>query len=274
MKLIILIFFTIMTVHTQAQMRVMTYNIKYDDRKDTINSWENRRDVIAGLIDFHQVDIFGTQEGLHHQIEYLQEKLPEFKVVGIGREGGEKGEYSALFYHAGKYDVLEQNTFWLSKTPEQVSVGWDAALPRICSWAKLKEKDSGKEFFVFNTHFDHRGEQARENSAKLLVTQIKLIAGDNPVVLTGDFNFTPDRNPYEILTGNKFEDSYVACPLEPYGITGTFNGFNFCEMPTRRIDYIFIKNDISVSSYGVLSDNYGLKYPSDHFPVLTELELK
>lgn len=274
MKLITLILFLIMVINAQAQTRVMTYNIKYDDRNDTINGWDNRREVVAGLIDFHKVDIFGTQEGLHHQIEYLQEKLPQFEVVGIGREGGEKGEYSALFYHTGKYELLKHNTFWLSETPEQVSTGWDAALPRICTWASLKEKNSGKEFFIFNTHFDHRGEKARENSAKLLATQIKLIAGTKPVVLTGDFNFTPDQKPYEILSNQNFEDSYVACPLQPYGITGTFNGFNFCEMPVRRIDYIFIKNDITVKKYGVLTDNYGLKYPSDHFPVLVEIDLK
>ncbi len=274
MKLLIIIFSLIMAINSQAQIRVMTYNIKFDDRNDTINSWENRRYVIAGLIDFHEVDIFGTQEGLHHQIEFLEEELPVFKAVGIGREGGKKGEYSALFFNEDKFEILQQNTFWLSDNPDQVSIGWDAALPRICTWAKLKDKNSGNEFFVFNTHFDHRGEEARKNSAKLLVTKIKLIAGDVPVVLIGDFNFTPDREPYEIFSNNNFNDSYEISPVEPYGLTGTFNGFNFCEMPTRRIDYIFVKNDVTVKKYGVLSDNYGLKYPSDHFPVLVELQLQ
>ncbi len=261
-----------MALATHAQFRAMTYNIKYDDKNDTINNWQARRDVIAGLIDFHQVTVVGVQEALHHQIQYLEQQLPTFGVIGIGREGDDKGEYSAIFYRKEKLEVLEQNTFWLSTTPGQVSIGWDAALPRICTWAKFRYRDSGKEFYLFNTHFDHAGIAARLNSAKLLITKIKLIAGNNPIIFMGDLNFTPDKAPYAILTeqGN-LKDSYTISQTKPYGLKGTFNAFNFCDLPTRRIDYIFVKNGFEINQYGVLSDNYGLKYPSDHFPVMVEV---
>jgi len=270
--LISLIISVTMATAACAQFRAMTYNIKYDDKNDTINNWQNRRDVIVGLIDFHQVTVLGVQEALHHQIQYLQQQLTSFEVIGIGREGGKQGEYSAIFYQKDKLEVLEQNTFWLSSTPQQVSIGWDAALPRICTWAKFQNKDNGKEFYLFNTHFDHAGIEARLNSAKLLITKIKLIAGNSPVVFMGDLNFTPDKAPYAILTdqGN-LKDSYAISKTKPYGLEGTFNAFYFCDLPTRRIDYIFVNNGIEINQYGVLTDNYGLKYPSDHFPVMVEV---
>jgi endonuclease/exonuclease/phosphatase family metal-dependent hydrolase len=259
---------------THAQtFRVGSYNIKFDDTRDPINNWAKRKDNVIGLLKYHEVDLFGTQEGLYQQLEDIKNGLGNFAYVGVGRDDGkQKGEYSAFFYNTDKFEVITSGTFWLSETPQTPSMGWDADYPRVCSWAEMIEKSSGKKFYMFNTHFDHVGVKARENSAKLILDRIEQIAQNNTVILTGDFNVEPDKAPYKALSAI-MKDSKLISETTAYGPDATFNGFHFEELPTRRIDYIFVKGNVKVLTYAALSDSKNMLYPSDHFPVVADLSI-
>lgn len=277
LALIILIWFTCVQMFSQEKgtsiFRTMTYNIKFDDSRDSVNNWTHRKESVIGLLKYHAPVLFGTQEGLHHQLEDIKAGLSGFNYVGVGRDDGiQKGEYSAFFYDIAHFERVRSGTFWLSKTSEVPSKDWDAALPRVCTWAELKPKGSGKTFFIFNTHFDHVGKVAREESIKLIIQQIKVLAGNNPVVLMGDFNFTPVTKPYQLIT-EFMQDARLISKSTPYGPEATFNGFQFHKEPKRRIDYIFIKGNIEVIKYAVLADNQHMAYPSDHFPVVADLQI-
>jgi endonuclease/exonuclease/phosphatase family metal-dependent hydrolase len=253
----------------ESEIVVATYNIRYDNPKDAPDTWDKRRPVIINMIRFHEMDIFGIQEGLHHQVTDLEEGLPEFAYLGVGRDdGAEKGEYTAIFYKKEKYKVLDSDTFWLSEDTTQPNKGWDAQLPRICTWARFEEVETGKQFFVFNTHFDHVGVQARINSAALIIDKAKEVAGDSTVFLTGDFNIDQDNEAFlEIKDSEMFNDSHEVAYLV-YANNGTFNSFDNSKSTDRRIDHIFVTNDVKVEKYGVLTDTYHSRFPSDHFPVL------
>jgi len=263
--------------NSNAQViRIMTYNIRYATVNDGDNQWEQRKDFLSDQISFQAADIFGIQEGLGHQVDYLAEQRASFKFIGVGRDDGvKKGEYCAIFYNMEKFDLLGQNTFWLSTTPEEVSVGWDAAMERICTYGFFMDKASGTMFWVFNTHFDHIGELAREKSAELLVQKIKEVNKDDfPVILMGDFNLNDQSKPIRYLSA-KFNDSRDISLNRPFGPFGTFNEFKFHEPVQDRIDYIFCsKENIQVQKYAVLTDSKDSKYPSDHFPVLVEFRFK
>lgn len=254
-------------------LRFLTYNIRYDNPEDGADAWPLRRDFLAAQLRFHAPDVFGIQEGLHRQIEYLETQLPAYARVGVGRDDGrETGEYSALFYRKDRFKALDSGTFWLSETPDSVSKGWDAALPRICTWALLEEPASGRKFWVFNTHFDHVGALARENSAKLILQKIKTFNSANyPVALLGDLNSEPGSAPVTLLQNALF-DTHDHCQEPPFGPEGTFNGFRFQEPVTRRIDYIFVSGAWKTQQYAVLSDARNCHYPSDHLPVLARVE--
>lgn len=255
--------------------KMMTYNIRYATEKDGENQWSYRKDFLSEQIAFYEPDIFGVQEGLHHQVNYLNSKLLDYSFVGIGRDDGkEKGEYSAIFYKSNSLEVLEQNTFWLSDTPDNISVGWDASMERICTYALFKDKNSKQKFWVFNTHFDHRGEKARVKSSELIIKKInELNTKQTPVVLMGDLNLLPTSEPIQFLTKNLF-DSRSVSQSKPFGPEGTFNGFKFNEPIKNRIDYIFVsKKNIEVKKYAVLTDSKNFKYPSDHLPVIIEVEM-
>jgi len=218
------------------------------------------------------------QEVLKGQLNDLEERLPAYKWLGVGRDDGKtKGEYSPILYHAEKFELLESNTFWLSETPQVPgSKDWDAAITRICSWAKFRDKETDEEFYFFNTHFDHRGVEAREKSAALIAQKISEIAGDTPVILTGDFNAAPSTAAYQNLVAGKhaLTDALEVSQLPHYGPLGTFNGFRQPEEDDgRRIDYIFVKNGVEVHKHGILTDSWGGQLPSDHFPVLAEVSL-
>lgn len=252
-----------------AQVRVMTYNIKFDDTRDSVNNWDSRKADVIGLLNYHEPDIIGVQEALKHQLDDMLGGLSQFKMIGVGRDDGkEQGEYSAILYNNAMFDVLDSGTFWLSPTPDQVSKGWDAALPRICTWA-LFEDEQGEQIYVFNTHFDHVGEEARLESARLIRNHI-LEKVQAPAVIMGDMNFTPDKAPYQVMT-EYFADAAKDSKSRPYGPHGTFNAFRFDEPVTNRIDYIFLFGTWEVHKYATLSDSREMRYPSDHFPVLAEL---
>src|SRR5690606_24570908 len=162
----------------------------------------------AKLIQFHDFDIFGTQEGLKHQLDYLQEEMPGYAYIGVGRDDGkDAGEYAAIFYKKELFELLDKGNFWLSEDTTKPNKGWDAVLPRICSWGKFKEKSSGLVFFFFNTHFDHVGTIARQESAKLILNKINKTTGTSPTIVTGDFNVDQHSPSYNVLeNSNKLAD--------------------------------------------------------------------
>lgn len=275
MPRIFLCFLFISSFAANAQMEVMSYNVRYPNEIDGENSWSHRKDYISNQIRFYEPDFFGVQEAVHEQLEFFKNKLEKYKYIGVGRDDGKNaGEFSAIFYDTLQFKVLEQDTFWLSETPEKVSVGWDAAMERVCTYGLFKEKESGKKFWIFNTHFDHLGHEARKESAELILWKISEVNIENlPVILMGDFNLEPEASGIlkisEVMNDSRNFSNYS------FGPDGTFNGFKFMEPVTRRIDYIFTsKGNIEVLKYAVLTDSKDQKYPSDHFPVFIELQLK
>jgi beta-glucosidase len=267
-----------------ADVRVMSFNIRYDEPKDKENAWPNRKSLVANMIRFHHADLVGVQEALKRQLDDLSDLVPEYAWIGVGRADGKAdGEFSAILYRKDRFNMLQHATFWLSKTPDLPSKDWDAALPRIVTWAKFTDKQTGKDFFHFNTHFDHRGVKAREESARLLLHRIDLIAGQMPVVVTGDFNFNEASHGYEILTGKIVEkpktallalrDARYLSQHGHYGPTSTFNEFKGL-VPNMKIDYVFVKGNVRVLQHGALSDTWDGRFPSDHLPVLAEIEFE
>ncbi|MEO9513110.1 MAG: endonuclease/exonuclease/phosphatase family protein [Flavobacteriaceae bacterium] len=255
---------------------VLTYNIKYDNPKDSLNSWENRKDFLISQLNFYTPDVFGTQEGLRHQLRDIENGLEDYAFFGVGRDNGnEEGEFTAIFYNTEKFILLSESTFWLSKTPEKPSKGWDAALPRICTYGLFKIKKNNRQFYVFNTHFDHVGENAREESAKLILNKIEALNNnDLPVILMGDFNLEENASGIKFIL-KELADTHALAGKNSHGPIGTFNGFHFAKPVTRRIDYIFVdKAKLKVLKNGILSDSKDCSYPSDHLPVYTELKFE
>lgn len=261
-------------------INVMSFNIRYDNPGDGKNAWANRKDIVAETIAFHQVDICGMQEALKHQIEGLEELLPGYGWIGVGRTDGESGgEYCPIFYNKTRLALLDSSTFWLSETPsEPGSKSWDSSLPRIVTWARFKDRRTETTFTHFNTHFDHRGREARAESAKLLLEQIQKISAGGPSVVTGDFNCPPGSPPYRILTSGRedlpgLRDAYLQSN-RPYGGTQTFNGFSEEFRPGSRIDYILVSHTVDVSRIGTIAERWDGRFVSDHYPVLAEIRLE
>ncbi|XZF14130.1 endonuclease/exonuclease/phosphatase family protein [Chitinophagaceae bacterium MMS25-I14] len=270
------------SLHSSAQNRlnVMTFNLRYNNPGDSLNSWPYRKDNVASEILFHDVNLLGVQEGLSDQVADLDERLPQFKHFGVGRDDGKtKGEYSAIFYDTTRLQWQDGATFWLSQTPETPgSRGWDAVCNRIVTWCRFKDKKSGKIFFAFNTHFDHMGKVARAESAKLLLKRVKDIAGKNPVIVTGDFNAIPSDEPIQMIADvnnpEHLTDSKKLSKTPHYGPSGTFNAFHTKETSDEPIDHIFIKNKVSVYRHATISESWQGRFSSDHFPVFATVEIK
>jgi endonuclease/exonuclease/phosphatase family metal-dependent hydrolase len=269
---IIISLLTIATINAQTT-KVMSYNIRFDNPNDGENSWVNRKELLCSQLAFYEPDVFGIQEALPNQVQDISNALPKYTFVGIARDGIGKGESSNIFFKKDKFKLLEQNTFWLSETPEIISKGWDAALNRICTYALLKENKTKQIFWIFNTHLDHQGEIARTKGIALILYKIKMLNTQNyPVIFMGDFNSEPTEE--RIINLKKLMiDSQEISEENPFGPTGTFNGFKHIEAVTKRIDYIFLskESNFKVYKYAVLSDSKDLKYPSDHLPVYVEI---
>lgn len=304
MKKTILIFLTILfggfqLVHAE-KLVVATYNVRYHNSSDSLNGngWKQRSPIICDQIKFNDFEIFGAQEVLHDQLIDMLAMLPDYNYVGVGRDDGKtKGEYAPIFYKKDEFKLLDSGHFWLSDITDKPNRGWDAALPRICTWAKFQKNSSGATFYFFNLHMDHIGVEARKNSAKLVIQRITDMCGDQPVILTGDFNVDQHSPNYSILTSSKLlVDSYNVAGVR-YALNGTFNDFKTDMKTDSRIDHIFVSPKFEVERYGVLTDTYrsaGIdskavksgnfpkevsltKYSartlSDHFPVMVVLDL-
>ena len=257
----------------QAQeMNVMTFNIRYATPHDKENQWELRKEELTDHLKVFRPDIFGLQEALKSQLDFVDQKLSNYAYFGVAREDGkESGEYSPLFYNTLKYNLIAQSTFWLAENTDCCELGWDAAHKRICTYALFEDKATKRKFWVFNTHFDHKGEVAREKSAELILGQIEKINQEKfPVVLMGDFNALP--NSKVILNiKTKMKDGMEFASEDFIGTPGTFNGFHPNYPEDDRIDYIFVK-DFKINSYRHLKNKRanGL-FISDHFAVMANL---
>lgn len=256
-------------------LTVLTYNIRYDNPGDGLNGWNNRRDWLCEQIKTAHPVIFGIQEGLIRQVHYLDSCLKDYGHIGVGRDDGkEKGEFSAIFYEKSKIQPIVQGTFWLSPTPGSVSTGWDAALERICTYGLFREMASGKMFWMFNTHFDHMGVQARKNSAILILQKIKeLNKKQFPLILCGDFNADAESEPIGILK-TVLQDSKTAEKSSQAKSGGTFNDFEPSKPATERIDFIFTGFGAKANSYSLINEIRNGSYASDHFAVISTIELK
>jgi len=269
------------------RFNIGTYNLRYANHGDTLhgNGWGQRLPVIAGIVRFHDFDIFGTQEGLYHMLEELRDSLPGYAYIGIGRDDGKHaGEHSAIFYKTGKFKLLEHGNFWLSDTTDRPNKGWDAVLPRICTWGKFREIGSGFVFYMFNLHMDHVGVKARAESSKLILARIKTFPPGAAVILTGDFNVDQTNEGYKLINeSGVLRDCYELAPIR-LALNGTFNNFRSDSKTESRIDHIFVSRQFSVDRYGILTDTYRSKddstgrytarTPSDHFPVMAQVEAK
>lgn len=253
---------------------VITYNIRMNTPDDGVNAWPLRKEKVAGLLKFHQADIFNVQEALPEQMDDLVNSFPDFDHVGVGRDDGKRaGEHMAIFFSKTRFEKLTDGMFWLNEATTKPGLGWDALCNRTVTWIKLKDKITKKSFYVFDTHFDHRGNKAREESAKLILKSIKEINKENlPLILTGDFNLTKKALPIQLIL-KELNDAKDKSLSLPYGPDGTSGGFDVKLMP-RTIDFIFINEKVEVLRHGVLSDSFGLFYPSDHLPVLVEVKIQ
>jgi endonuclease/exonuclease/phosphatase family metal-dependent hydrolase len=254
----------------------MSFNLRYDTPGDGPNAWPHRRDWAAALVRFHGADVVGVQEALAHMLADLDARLPGFARVGVGRADGRAGgEFSAILYRADRLALLDSGTFWLSPTPEVAgSKGWDAAIERVATWARFRDRGTGCAYLHLNTHFDHVGEQARRESARLVRRRLAALAGRLPVVVTGDLNADPGSAAYRILTRDTVAgatpplvDGIVASRGGHYGPTSTWTAFRAIE-PGRRIDYVLASAAVTVLAHGILPDSWDGRFPSDHLPVL------
>ena len=259
-------------------LNVMSFNIRYNSPNDGINIWENRKDMVADVFSDYKIDIAGLQEVTKVQLDDLNNRLPDFAYIGVGRDDGKsEGEHCPIYYRKDNLTLLEHGTQWLSETPDVIgSKGWDAALPRIFTWGKFKNNANGEVFYYINTHFDHRGQLARLNSSKLLMSKAaELTDGKSAIIITGDFNYTKDSEGYQIMTSTEneitFSDTKEITQTPFTGRPHSSNGFREREV-SRIIDYIFVNEGIKTKTYDILAIIKDSVYVSDHFPVISTIE--
>ncbi len=252
-------------------IKLCTFNIRYDNPNDGYHQWSNRKQIVRDFLNYEQFDFIGMQEALLSQIDSIDSGLEGYQWIGVGRDDGKTaGEFSPIFYKSSIWEIEKSGTFWLSETPDTPSKSWDAALPRVCTYGLFVRKSDGREIFVFNTHYDHIGVEAREKSSLLILDKIKEISGLERVVLMGDFNAGEDTPVITALEG-ELMDTFDSSSKK-YGSVGTFNGFDLESVPERRIDYIFVSPELNSLKYGVESTVIDGRYLSDHFPVMVTIE--
>ena len=264
-----------------AWFRVMTYNVRYDNPDDGEHRWEFRREAVANTIRFREPALLGLQEPLGHQLDYLKRHLPDYEWVGRPRvDGDEEGEYSPIGFDEKRFALEETDTFWLSETPEEPgSIGWDARHPRIVTWARLRDRRSDDTFVHANTHFSHDGPEARRESARLLRQRLDEITDDDPALVTGDFNCVAGEPPHDTIVDpdageRTFQNAREVSEHGHYGPPTSVTDFEHL-VPNRKIDHVFVAEDLEVRQHGVCTDLYAEdRYPSDHFPVLGQVRIE
>lgn len=276
--ILLVLLFILSAVNAQnREFKISSYNVRNDNKGDSLagNGWSLRCPVIADMTLFYGFDIMGTQECKYNQILDLDKALSNYNYIGRGRGANPtEDEFSAIFYNSEKFRLINNGDFWFSETPQIPSKGWDAAINRICSWGEFEEKNTEFHFYVFNLHLDHIGVEARKNSILLLLSEIKNIAGDQPVIVMGDFNVDQSSEPYKIMENSDFLTDCYANASVKYFPNGTFNNFDMGNINEERIDHIFITDHFKPEKYGILPDIYWdkiPKLPSDHYPVVATL---
>ncbi len=263
-----------------VDLNVMSFNIRYDNPDDSLNNWQYRKDVAAKTIKNQNADIVGTQEVLVNQLNDLKSRLPEYNAIGVGREDGiEKGEYSAILYKKDRFKEIKSGYFWLSETPEVAgSKGWDGACERIATWAILEDISSKKQLFFINTHLDHVGKIARQEGVTLLLSRANALANGLPIIMTGDFNATPESDVIKHVTDVNSPEHLIHSKdiaVEKSGTDWTFHGFGKVPMERREfIDYVFVSKGIKVAKHSVLPEKLDDIFISDHSVVVAQIEIK
>ena len=268
------------------EVSVMSFNIRYGMADDGPNHWDKRKELVFDVLRKHRPDVVGLQEALGFQIDEVCKALPQYAMIGVGRDDGKtKGEYSAILYRRERFEVEQGGTFWLSDTPDVPgSITWGNACTRICTWARFVEKKTGRAFYQFNLHLDHVSQPSREKSMVLLVERIGKREHADPFVVTGDFN-AGENNPAILFLKGKTtvpgkDNANIENPLpmvDTFRVlhpdandTGTFHDFTGTDTG-GKIDYILTTTDVHVLDAQIIHDNTDGRYPSDHFPVTTRL---
>ncbi|NLA77136.1 MAG: endonuclease/exonuclease/phosphatase family protein [Clostridiales bacterium] len=255
----------------EGAIRVMSYNLK--NAISNLGEYRTRKVVLAEQIGDYHPDSFGVQEADPPWMSDLPKLLPEYDYVGVGRDDGENsGEYSAVFYLKDKYEVLESGTFWLSETPERPSYGWDAACRRVCTYAVLRNKQTGETYAHYNTHLDHVSEEARANGSRLIME--RMAQCPYPAVLTGDFNLGEGSSIYNDIIAGPLADTKKEAPDTMSN--GTYNGFSSADISQKApIDFIFFTEEsMTALRYRVLPHNIFNDGPvSDHYPIYADLKI-
>ena len=301
--LLFLISLVLSTIVSFSQsLYIGQYNIRNANAKDSAegNGWERRCPVVCDILRVESFDIFGSQEVLHSQLEDLSAALPKYASIGVGRNDGKtEGEYAPIFYKKDKIKCLDWGTFWLSETPDVIgSVGWDAKYTRICTWGQFKDLKSGKKFWMFNLHMDHRGTEARRQSCHLVLAKVKEMCGKQPYILTGDFNVDQKNEIYNIIADSgAFHDSYETAQVR-FAETGPMNYFKVNYKTDRRIDHVFLSPHFKALDYKLMTYSYWVevepsekakvdiaagkegvvvheqRLPSDHYPIGVHVTMK
>ncbi|MEO1435852.1 MAG: endonuclease/exonuclease/phosphatase family protein [Bacteroidota bacterium] len=253
---------------------MVSFNLRYDNPSDTVNPWTSRQHLATELLNEFEPDLIGFQEVLKHQLDSMLVLNPDFQSVGVARDDGkEKGEFCPIFYRTDRFELVDQGTFWLSESPDQPGMGWDAVCNRICTWAKFKDQKTGKLIFLANTHYDHKGRIARKESTFLLLRKLKKLSGKAQIILTGDLNAAPKAAEIRWLVDKRFVDTFVEMGEEAIGSEGTFHNWGrILPQLQSRIDYILVGKSWKVKTFVTLDQSKEGKYPSDHFPVFATLE--
>ncbi|MCA9086062.1 MAG: endonuclease/exonuclease/phosphatase family protein [Planctomycetaceae bacterium] len=256
------------------ETRVMSFNIRFGTASDGDNHWSKRDTNVVRTIQAFDPDLLGTQETLGFQAEFLQKHLPDLTYVGASRDENPNGEQCGIMYRANRYELRKDGQFWLSETPDtRFSRSWDSSLPRIATWVQLRDRTTGQELLFLNTHFDHKGRQARLEAARLIREFIDQQPAELPVIVTGDFNCAVDSEPYQELTSSpRLSDSFLRKNSSSLPNVGTFNGFQGTTSGSR-IDWILTSKDWSVTAAEIVRTSYDGLFPSDHFPVTATLRL-
>jgi endonuclease/exonuclease/phosphatase family metal-dependent hydrolase len=257
-----------------SPLKVMSFNIRLDTPVDPMR-WSERQHLVVDVVKKTDPDVIGTQEGMYHQLKDVARGLPDYEWIGLGREGGSRSEFMAIYYRKARLEPMVFDHFWLSDTPEVMnSTTWGNKVKRMVTWVQFKDLKNGNRFFLVNTHFDHQVQPAREKSAELLRARIEKLDPAIPVIVTGDFNCTTNNPAYHTLMADGFlKDSwYTARERKGEGL-GTFNGFKAIQQNDSRIDWILFRGSVDVEKAEIVTWSKDGNFPSDHCPMLVNLKI-